>query len=312
MRFFRRNKSQSKNKNCSNVTADDDDYLQPLNTPSACGGSTIWINDINELDIMADHLFRSVINAEWAPEHSEWPTRHEDICVIVRSPHVATEVVRPDCAAEDASIVKLTRKCEAQAAMTMRNELTMKFLQRIPPMSNVVKLLDGRKIDVFESFGNSVTLKRPQKSGFCLIRDVDSAFVWSNNAKLLIAEGRKCEQALSTMLWTTSLTDTRSWAFQGSVITDEKEPDTVIEVQEIELDEEFPDIEQQRRNQRETRLVWPIIVAMTFMLMGLAMGKLLSELVLALVRDGTIYQGLFLLYVPLSCFLSAVRTSESV
>lgn len=285
-----------------------EEHWYPQYTPSACDASTVWINDINELDIMADYLYRASIIADWLRKRALWPTHHEDICVVVCSTHANTEAVRPECNRPDANITKLTWKCEAQAALTMRNDLTKKFLQRVPPMSNVVKLLDGQKIDVYESFANAVPLQRPKKSGFCLIRDIEAAFVWTNNAKTLIAKGRYCEQALSTMLWTTPLTNTRSWALSEISITAEKDTGTNIEVHEIEIGEDNENCEPHLKPHREMRLVWPVVVASTFILMGLATGQLLSELVLAIIRDGTYYQVLFILYIPLSCFLSAVKT----
>lgn len=306
MTFLKRASRFLKSRGPSSAAASQEE-TQRLRSQSLCDASTVWINEIDELDIMADYLYRATINADWVPKRGLWPVQPEDVCVVVRSVQADTEVVRPDCEADRAILTTLTRRVEAQAAFTMRNDLTKKFLQRIPPMSNVVKLIDGHTINVFESSAIAASSQKPRSSGVCLIRDIDAAFIWTNDAKNLIMEGQRCEQALSTMLWTTSLSDTKSWALQNDPNTICKGADPVIEVRELALDDGLEDIEVQRLPQRETRLVWPVIVALTFSLMGCAIGKLLSELVLAIVRDRIMYQILFLLYVPLSCFFSGVR-----
>lgn len=261
--------------------------------------STLWITDIDELEIMADHLFQSIRLMDWTKDSSL-----QDF-ILLRSGSSDECVMRPDVYLEKSSMETVAMRVNAQAILRMSSELATKVIEQIPPMSSRIALRDGREIEVVES---CETIKERNKRGgttFCLERSTHTAIVWSDNPKYLLKEAKKCERDLVSLLWSPKSQTNAPSAYV--VDTQEKTSNVLVEVREI-LDNDPHSLETQSQLQKPARLVWPTIVSLTFVLMGAIFGRLLSSVATAVQRDGTYEQAAFVLYLPLVGFLSSVRT----
>ena len=257
--------------------------------------STQWIGDIDELEIMADHLYKSAVSMDWVADDKS----HE--AVMLRSAVTDDYTVRPERDVPTEALGHLATRVGAYAVLRMSSEIVCKVIDRIPPMHKSVKLEDGQFIEVLEQC-NSIK-KRNTRGGttFCLERSTHTAIVWSVNPKNLLKECRKCEQYLASLLWRPVNSTTGSGALEAS----EKNEGVVVVVQEVD-----EDVERQSVEQKPVRLVWPTIVALTFVLIGMIFGLQLSGLMMAIILDGTYFQAVFLIYVPLAGFFSAVSTTS--
>lgn len=284
-----------------------EDSESPYFVGSLTSGSqltTTWLGHVDELAIMAEHLYQNARALGWTredrkPDRDDWPPS-----VAVRNTYTNSVAIRPE-GPWRYNLRNVINDLEAEAVMILQNNTTADFLERTAPMSQSVTLTNNKIIDVYESIEDISELSALDSSGFCLVRDLQAALVWTRNVKSFIRECHTCEQALSMTLWRNNHSNFNSWAFQDYKLPSGKREQTTVEVHEVEEESAFG-VHCLQHTHRPTRLIWPVSVAITFILMGLIIGSLLSDLVLAVVRDGTFVQLLFILYLPLTGFLSSV------
>lgn len=254
--------------------------------------SSQWLGEIDELEIMADHLYQSAQQLEW--------TKNGDIddYVVLSSPYSDDSAVRPAYNLYESPLEVLAGKVNATALLRMSSELTTKIIEHIPPMKSQVVLDDGRTIDVVQE---CAAIKQRSKRGainFCLERSSLTAIIWSHNPKKLIAEAKRCEKDLVSLLWSSNehilTADCNEKAIEKN--------DIIISINEVSEH----DLEARPYTSKPARYIWPATVALTFVILGLIYGQLVSDVLLNMLLDGAVMQGVFLIYLPLAGFLSSV------
>lgn len=261
------------------------------------------ISSFEQLEIMAHHLHTIAVHLEW--------TRTEDFedalvnaTVAVASEDRVMVVVRPMATTHEDLLAAVIRKLDTQAILIMNNKITLQIHQRIPPMDDRLILHDNNEIIIYDTLSDVLSVKHHAKSGYCLVRDTGSVMLWSDDAKDLVYQTRECERALTRSLYTVDFAIATTKAQRFQPVSDEKHAYTNVSVKEVSSS----DLERSTSPQLPVRFIWPIIVACTFLIMGLANGQLLSALLVAVLLDGTYHQVVFALYIPMACFLSAVSS----
>lgn len=275
-------------------------FASNYDTPASF--STEWISDIDELSVMADHLYQAASDLDYI-EHSNRSGACET--VFVRSQYGFSSASRPEKLTPTTHLRTMADSLQSNAMLMITSTVTREIVERVPPMVQHIRLIGGAEISIYESCEDALSHKDMATSGFYLIRQQLAAIVWTDNAKLLISEGRKCDKALSLLLWDANDSIQTLWQFESDQTKKTDNEEIKVTIQELS-GEQASDSESQTVSLREQRLVWPMIVALTFIFLGWILGKLTSSNIQAVIRDGTLYQLTFLLYLPLACCLSAV------
>ncbi|ORY82425.1 glycosyl transferase family group 2-domain-containing protein [Protomyces lactucae-debilis] len=167
-------------------------------------------------------------------------------------------------------------------------------------MNNLLRLDDGRVIKIVDSISDIEEERGACQDGFLLCRKLAAAVVWSTNPQTLTARCKACETDLAAVLWPSSTEDLTKYHL-GEV----KPKSAVVHVRELSSLELSRDAESQTSHARPAALAWPLIVAITLVLVALVCGKLLHSVIMAIMQDENFVQAVFLLYLPLVAFLSA-------
>jgi hypothetical protein len=257
-----------------------------------------WLSDLDAAALMADHLQSIAVRKVWTDPY----TRKE--CVLLRRSGTDKFVSRPFDAIE-ADGIHWAAKLRCEGLMLLRSELVRRTLRRLAPCNNIIRLADGRVLKVIDNISCLEEAHGVVQDGFLLCRALQAAVVWTTDPERLVPQCKACEMDLAAILWP-SASDGLKKFHLGEVQIAKEAFVAVRELTSVELDRE---LEAQERQQRPTAVIWPIIVSVSLILVGLLCGKMMHSVVQAVLQDKAWFQLAFALYLPLAAFLSAFFVS---
>lgn len=304
---------KSRLSNQSSAESFEDDFDSGIESDTHSIRSSTEIDDkhristLEQLEIMAHHLYSVAIQLDWTTTGDTEADTPMNATVAVASDARGMVVLRPRLSSHEDLLAQVIRQLDTQTILVMNNTITAQVHQRIPPMDNRLKFHDNDEVVIYDTLSDILNVKHHEHSGFCLIRDTKSVMLWSADAKDLVVQARECERALTKSLYKIDFGIATSQAHREQLSEkDERAPKVSV----VEVDSH--DLENSYATRLPMRLIWPTTVALTFLIMGLANGQLMSQLLVAILLDRTYHQVVFALYIPMACFLSAVSSSMSL
>lgn len=274
------------NKSLSSALDEEDTLLQP--EPA----SDSWMAEIDEADLMLEHLFEIAEGNDWFDIDEE---EHNIQLMTIRS-SVNTYVSRP-LGDEQTALEFVSQGLNCDGALLMCTEATRVLIDSTPPMAKSI-VLGGEVNKLVDNVLPFPAYDIMQVRGICFIKELGAAIIWNDDASKLIDYARLWDERITKLVYSE-----KDKLINHSVFTSSEENEKgAANVLESKVgDEEIG----RMAPGREAQLMWPITVALTFIIMGLLVGVVLKSVVEEVIESGQYVHLAYVLYIPLVCILTA-------
>ncbi|BFZ57040.1 hypothetical protein PYCC9005_004090 [Savitreella phatthalungensis] len=263
-----------------------------------------WFRDIDEADLLLEHLFEIAEGNEWFDIDEE----DEDLQLLTVRSSDNVYVSRPE--GEDKTTLEhIARGLNCDGCMILVTEATRTLIDSSPPIATSV-VLDGKINKLVDNLLPFPSYDVMQRSGICFVREIGGAVLWNDEALDLIDYVTSWEKKINQLVF-----NEKDKLISQSVYGDAKE----VKVEEYELQD---DEEQRLENgeltgsnapeDRPTMLMWPATVGLTFVVMGLMVGTIVRSVITEVMQSADYMHLLYLLYIPLVVMLTAFFMNQIV
>ena len=255
-------------------------------------GSDAWIQEIDEADLMLEHLFEIAEGNDWFDIDEE---EYNIQLMTIRS-SVNTYVSRP-LGDEQTALEVVARGLSCDGCMIMSTDATRRLIESTPPMAKSI-ILGGKVNKLVDNILPFPSYEVLQTSGICFIKEIQGAILWNDDASALIEYAQKWDEHITKLVFS-----------EKSKLIDHTAFGTDADFQKdfVNIHEKTSEDEERalQGEERPAQLMWPLTVAMTFVIMGLLAGTIVKAVVIELIQSGSYLHLAYLVYIPLVCVLSA-------
>lgn len=254
-------------------------------------GSDAWIQEIDEADLMLEHLFEIAEGNDWFDIDEE---EHNIQLMTVKS-SVNKYVSRP-LGEEQTALELIAQGLNCDGCLVMCTDATRVLLDSSPPTATSI-VIGGEITKLLDNLLPFPAYDVMQTSGICFVKELEGAIIWNDDASKLVEYAGKWDQHISTLVYSEkkkladySVFGTEKTSLQNypQLRSDDADPEKAIE------DEE-----------RSTQLMWPFTTALTFVIMGLLVGVVLKSVVVEIIESQSYIHAAYVLYIPFVCILTA-------
>ena len=256
-----------------------------------------WMRDIDEADLMLEHLF------EIAEGHDWFDIDEEDENLQLLTVKSSQDVYRSKPLGEEQTTLEfVARGLNCDACMVMVTDATRTLIDSSPPMARSI-VLGGKINRLVENILPFPTYDSMQTSGICFIREIGGAILWNDDASSLIEYASRWDQLITQLVFSEKEKLTSQEVFG------ETEEKLETQVEERELTDEEANLIGETR---PVRLEWAATVGLTFVVMGLLTGTIVKSSVFQYMQSEDWKHLLYLLYVPVVVVLTSFFLNQIV
>lgn len=254
-------------------------------------GSSAWMTEIDEADIMLEHLFEIAEGNDWFDIDEE----EQNIQLMTIRSSVNKYVSRP-LGEEQTALELIARGLNCEGAMLMCTDATRVLLNSTPPVARSI-ILGGEVNKLVNNILPFPSYDVMKTKGICFVKELGGAIIWYNDALTMIEYAQFWDEQITRLVFSE-----KSKLRNHTIFGTDKDMPKDITVEEKEL---LPEGSAERPEERKVQLMWPICVALTFVLMGLLVGTVVKAVVTEIVEGGSYLHIAYALYVPFICMLTA-------
>lgn len=268
---------------------DEEEELLPVQ------GSSAWMLEIDEADIMLEHLFELAEGNDWFDIDEE----ENNIQLMTIRSAVNTYVSRP-LGDEQTALEIVAQGLNCDGAMLMCTDATRVLIDSTPPTARSI-ILGGEINKLVNNILPFPAYDIMKTKGICFIKEIRGAILWNDDASKLIEYAQHWDEQISRLVFSE-----KSRLQDHSVFATEKDlHKDFANVLEKEISVDKPGSSGEDVEHRETQLMWPLCVGLTFTVMGLLIGTVVKSVVIEILEGSSYIHLAYVLYIPLICMLTA-------
>lgn len=254
-------------------------------------GTCEWMQEIDEADLMLEHLFEIAEGNDWFDIDEE----ENNIQLMTLRSSVNTYVSRP-LGEEQTALELIAQGLSCDGAMLMCTDATRVLIENTPPVARSI-VLGGSINKLVDNILPFPAYDVMQVKGICFIKEINGAIIWNDDASTLIEYAQKWDELITKLVFSDKhkLKDHSIFGTEADFQKD------FANIHEKEVDDELGETVEKR----DAQLMWPVCVAMTFVIMGCLVGTILKSVVEEIVESKSYIHAAYILYIPLVCMLTA-------
>lgn len=253
-----------------------------------------WMQDIDEADLMLEHLFEIAEGNDWFDIDEE----ENNIQLMTIRSSLNTYVSRP-LGDEQTALEFVAKGLSCDGCMLLVTDATRKLIESTPPTAKSI-ILGGHVNKLVDNILPFPAYEITQTSGICFIKEIQGAILWVDDASKLNEYAQMWDEHITKLVFSE-----KSKLVDHSIFGTEK--DFQKDFANIHEKPVGSDIDEEIGSEpdRQVQLMWPLTVAMTFVIMGLLIGTVAKSVVVEVVESGSYVHLLYFLYVPIVVILTA-------
>ncbi|ORY80971.1 glycosyl transferase family group 2-domain-containing protein [Protomyces lactucae-debilis] len=248
-------------------------------------GEMAWLADIDESDLMLEHLFEVAEGNDWFDIDEE----EAQMQLMTIRAGVGQYVSRP-LGTEITPLELIAQGLNCDAAMLMCTDATRVLLDCTPPTARNI-VIGGEIVKLVDNILPFPAYDGTKVRGICFVKELDGCIIWNEDASTINDYARKWDEIITRLVFSEKekLTDQSIFGTEQDFQKNHKN------IFEQGLSDEEAAVEAER----PTMILWPMTVAVTFIVMGALMGTVLKEVVIEFMQSKDLKNLLFLITIPL-------------